>query len=81
MTALALMHPWANRLGARRYRAAGRTVSLVGLELATDDVGLPLHGNLGAARFTVESVGTTRVVAARSHERGDDRLSHHTSRP
>ena len=73
MTALALMHPWANRLGARRYRAAGRTVSLAGLDLATDDIGLPLHGNLGAAPFTVESAEATRVVASRLHERGDDR--------
>ena len=74
MTALALMHPWANRLGGRRYRAAGRTVSLAGLDLATDDVGLPLHGNLGAARFTVESAEATRVVASRLHERGDERF-------
>lgn len=41
---LPLLAPWANRLGARRYRAAGVSVDLGALELQTDDNGLPIHG-------------------------------------
>jgi galactose mutarotase-like enzyme len=41
-----LLAPWANRLAARRYRAAGVDVDLDGLPLATDDNGLPMHGLL-----------------------------------
>jgi galactose mutarotase-like enzyme len=43
---LPLLAPWANRLAARRYRAAGVAVDLRGLRLGTDDNGLPIHGLL-----------------------------------
>jgi aldose 1-epimerase len=45
-TGLPLLAPWANRLGALRYRAAGVTVDLAGLPLHTDGNGLPMHGLL-----------------------------------
>jgi galactose mutarotase-like enzyme len=41
-----LLAPWANRLGSRRYRAAGVDVDLTGLPLGTDSNGLPIHGLL-----------------------------------
>ena len=43
---LPLLAPWANRLASRRYGAAGVTVDLSGLQLNTDDNGLPIHGLL-----------------------------------
>jgi len=43
---LPLLAPWANRLAARRYRAGRVGVDLSGLELTTDDHGLPMHGLL-----------------------------------
>jgi aldose 1-epimerase len=43
---LPLLAPWANRLGSRRYRAAGVAVDLDGLALGTDERGLPIHGLL-----------------------------------
>jgi galactose mutarotase-like enzyme len=43
---LPLLAPWANRLGSRRYRAAGVAVDLRGLPLGTDERGLPIHGLL-----------------------------------
>jgi galactose mutarotase-like enzyme len=43
---LPLLAPWANRLAARRYRAAGVDVDLAGLPLPTDANGLPIHGLL-----------------------------------
>ena len=43
---LPLLAPWANRLAARRYRAAGVDVDLDGLPLGTDGNGLPIHGLL-----------------------------------
>ena len=41
-----LLHPWANRLGETRYRAAGKEVALnAGSPLLHfDDQGLPMHG-------------------------------------
>jgi galactose mutarotase-like enzyme len=60
-TGLPLLAPWANRLGARRYRAAGVTVDLRGLRLHTDDNGLPIHGLLvGRPGWRVERVATRR---------------------
>lgn len=47
-TGLPFLSPWANRLGGRRYRAAGVSVNLRGLELQTDENGLPIHGTMGA---------------------------------
>jgi aldose 1-epimerase len=43
---LPLLAPWANRLGSRRYRAAGVAVDLDGLQLGCDANGLPIHGLL-----------------------------------
>ena len=43
---LPLLAPWANRLGARHYRAAGVDVDLTSLPLGTDPNGLPIHGLL-----------------------------------
>jgi galactose mutarotase-like enzyme len=61
---LPLLAPWANRLGARRYRAAGVTVDLHGLPLDTDDNGLPIHGLLlGWPAWRVVSQGTRGAVA------------------
>jgi len=61
---LPLLAPWANRLGGRRYRAAGVTVDLRGRRLHTDGNGLPIHGLLvGAAGWRVGSTGTGRGVA------------------
>jgi galactose mutarotase-like enzyme len=45
---LPLLAPWANRLGGRRYDAAGVAVNLEGLTLHTDDNGLPIHGTMTA---------------------------------
>jgi aldose 1-epimerase len=40
-----LLHPWANRLGAMRYRAAGKEVLLdMVTSIGHDDKGLPMHG-------------------------------------
>jgi aldose 1-epimerase len=46
-----LLHPWANRLGERRFEVAGRAVNLTvpGLRLADDGAGLPIHGLLAGA--------------------------------
>jgi galactose mutarotase-like enzyme len=53
---LPLLAPWANRLGARRYRAAGVDVDLTGLPLHTDGNGLPIHGLLvGQPAWRVEA--------------------------
>ena len=46
---IALLHPWANRLGGFGYRFGGRDVALRG-GFPVDERGLPLHGLLGAVR-------------------------------
>ena len=48
VTGLPILAPWANRLPAWRYRAAGVEVDLEGLDLHTDPAGLPIHGTLVA---------------------------------
>jgi aldose 1-epimerase len=48
-TGLPLLAPWANRLDGWRYRAAGADVDLTGLDLQTDENGLPIHGTMTAA--------------------------------
>jgi galactose mutarotase-like enzyme len=65
---LPLLAPWANRLGGRRYRAAGVTVDLRGRRLHTDGNGLPIHGLLvGATGWRVVATearrGTARLAA------------------
>ncbi len=46
-----LLHPWANRLGARRFEVAGAQVDLDAADPppSTDPQGLPIHGLLAAA--------------------------------
>ncbi len=62
---LPLLAPWANRLAARRYRAAGVPVDLRGLRLGTDDHGLPIHGLLvGRGDWRVDAT-SARSDAAR----------------
>ena len=48
-TGLALLAPWANRLGRWTYETAGVAVDLKGLDLTVDENGLPIHGTLTAA--------------------------------
>jgi galactose mutarotase-like enzyme len=48
VTGLPLLAPWANRLGARRYEVDGIVVDLEGLDLNTDEHGLPIHGTMTA---------------------------------
>jgi aldose 1-epimerase len=48
VTGLPLLAPWANRLGARRYEVEGVVVDLDGLDLPTDQHGLPIHGTMSA---------------------------------
>lgn len=45
-TGLPVLAPWANRLGDWSYRAAGVDVDLNGVDLHTDDGGLPIHGTM-----------------------------------
>lgn len=46
-----LLHPWANRLGERRFEVAGREVDVDAADPppGTDPNGLPIHGLLAAA--------------------------------
>jgi galactose mutarotase-like enzyme len=61
---LPLLAPWANRLAARRYRAAGVDVDLRRLQLHTDDNGLPIHGLLvGWPDWEVTATRARRDVA------------------
>jgi galactose mutarotase-like enzyme len=58
---LPLLAPWANRLGSWRYRAAGVSVELDGLDLGTDGNGLPIHGFLvGRPGWRVDALTATR---------------------
>jgi galactose mutarotase-like enzyme len=64
VTGLPLLAPWANRLAARRYRAAGRTVDLEGLPLPTDPNGLPIHGTMTArSGWTIAALGSSTSTA------------------
>jgi galactose mutarotase-like enzyme len=64
-TGLPLLAPWANRLAARRYAAAGVDVDLAGLELYTDPRGLPIHGTM-LGQHPWEVAWTDSGVAAAS---------------
>lgn len=58
-----LLYPWANRLGSRRFTAAGKEVDLRRKDLHVDQRGLPMHGTLvGDPRWTVVR------VQARTHD-------------
>lgn len=48
VTGLPLLAPWANRLGARRYRVGDVVVDLDGLDLHPDERGRPIHGTMTA---------------------------------
>src|SRR5689334_13541084 len=68
-----LLAPWANRLARRSYTAAGRTVSLRGLPLHTDEHGLPIHGTMvGRDGWTIDALGAGRVAASFDHRDGVD---------
>ena len=43
-TGIPLLYPWANRLARDRYREGNLEIDLRGLDLHTDDNGLPIHG-------------------------------------
>src|SRR5262245_7434331 len=63
-TAIPLLHPWANRLSRWGYPG----VELRGLRLPTDKNGLPMHGNLLGAPFTVKRATQDRVVAELAYD-------------
>ena len=73
-TAIPPIHPWINRLGAWRYEAAGRTVDLEGLPLPKDNNGLPIHGNLLGAAFTVVEHDAAHLVAEFDYGAHPDKL-------
>ncbi|MFL5864448.1 MAG: aldose 1-epimerase [Solirubrobacteraceae bacterium] len=63
-----LLHPWANRLAAPRYAAAGKEVTLPAPEgnFAVDPNGLPIHGALpGLLRWELLETGGADRVSAR----------------
>jgi galactose mutarotase-like enzyme len=74
-TAIPLMHPYANRLAGRTYDACGTHVDLHGLDLPTDDNGLPIHGNLLGAAFEVMRADETRVAARLDYGAHADKLA------
>jgi galactose mutarotase-like enzyme len=63
-TGFGIVHPWANRLGSRSYRAGRRTVTLEGIALPTDGRDLPIHGNLFGAPFQVEHLDARHLRAS-----------------
>jgi galactose mutarotase-like enzyme len=75
VTAIPLVHPWGNRLGAWTYRAAGRRVDLRGLDLATDPNGLPIHGNLRGAPFEIAALDAHRLRARFDYGAHPDKLA------
>ena len=74
-TGIPLLAPWANRLAAWSYRAAGRRVDLSGRDLTTDPNGLPIHGTMWAESWEIETLSargrTARMHAAFAYERPD----------
>jgi aldose 1-epimerase len=62
-----LLHPWANRLGAWSYEAAGRHVDLdrgSSVTRADKATGLPIHGLLAASRlWQVADQGSDHLTA------------------
>ena len=69
VTGLPLLAPWANRLGARRYEVDGIVVDLEGLDLTTDERGLPIHGTM-TARPGWEVVAVRRDALAAGFDFG-----------
>ena len=69
-----LLHPWANRLGGLRYRAAGRDVELDPSSplLHFDSAGLPIHGvPWSRLAWTVTDAFVNRLTARLDWDRGD----------
>ena len=62
-TGIPLLHPWANRLGAWSYRAAGRRVE-VPRDVPVDGNGLPIHGTVFGLPFDVTRIEATKAGAA-----------------
>jgi aldose 1-epimerase len=72
-----LLHPWANRLGARAYRAAGKDVMLPAAEgrYGLDPNGLPIHGALpGRLRWQVDPASAADRISARLEWNAPDLL-------
>ncbi len=69
-TGIPLLHPWANRLARWGYD----DVDLHGVHLPTDPNGLPIHGNLFGAPFTVAERDGARVVASLDYGASPERL-------
>jgi galactose mutarotase-like enzyme len=66
VTALPLLHPWANRLSSPAYDIAGRHVALdlAAANVHTDPAGLPIHGLVAGCRgWEVLESGRTRLRA------------------
>jgi galactose mutarotase-like enzyme len=65
-TAIALLHPWANRLASPTYEVAGRrvTLDLSAPNVHTDPNGLPIHGLVaGSPRWELLDAGAMRLRA------------------
>ena len=65
-TAIALLHPWANRLASLEYEIAGRRVRLAlsAPNVHTDPGGLPIHGLVaGSPRWELLAQAPSRVRA------------------
>ena len=72
-----LLYPWANRLGAARYQAAGRTVvlDLTSPLLHLDERGLPIHGVPWARLAWEVTKAGRRHLSARLNWLGEDLLA------
>jgi aldose 1-epimerase len=74
-TGLPLLAPWANRLDSWAYRVARLQVSLEGLDLTTDQNGLPIHGTTWRESWSVREAkarsGTASLQASLAYDRPD----------
>jgi aldose 1-epimerase len=71
-----LLYPWANRLGARRYRAAGKEVVLdTAASIGRDDQGLPMHGLRWPLLAWQVLKADDSSMQARLDWRGEERLA------
>jgi len=75
MTGISLMHPWANRLGARRYRAADRTVDLTAVDLPTGARTPVRRGRLPLAGTSLDDHFALRSPTAISIGEGERRVT------
>src|SRR4051794_23069043 len=60
-----LLHPWANRIAAREFPVAGRTVRIDPdvTPLRFDESGLPIHGLLAGAPWEIQDAGAAHLSA------------------